>query len=246
MGWDIGSRVGLIAVANGGYASPAVACANWLIFLLEKYASPESTNRLPNEIHDIQRSVESLIWNWNNSIANEIFADNMDLDHPLSYRQSEIVDQHTKFGGFLDNRIVTDTKSDSPSNLSWKLSGQQRALAIEIRLTLTPPAKMQLLGVSAADLLLAHCFSRCRQVEGSILLTRGCFAVPAWPLTGASMRLPPGARRVMTASSSIAFNWCASSQRPSRLAAPQPGPDGRTILAVGSRHHCLRPGTEPI
>ena len=153
MRWHIGSSLGLIALANGRYASPAAACANALRYLLGKYAFPESTNRLPKELHDIQRSIESLIRTLNDSIANQIFADNMDLDHPRSYRQSEIADQITQFGGFLETRIVTDTKSDSPSHLSWKLSGQHGALAIEIRLTPTLPAKVQMLSVSAVDLL---------------------------------------------------------------------------------------------
>lgn len=153
MRWHIGSRIGLIALANGRYAFPAAACADALRYLLERYVSPESAHRLPEELHEVQKLVELLIRNWDNSIADQIFADNMDLDHPRSYRESQIAREITKLGSLLDTRIATDTKSDSPSHLSWKLSGHHGVLAIEIRLAPNLPAKIQLLNVSAIDLL---------------------------------------------------------------------------------------------
>lgn len=153
MRWHIDSKIGVIALANGRYAFPAMACATALRYLLENYASAESSRGLPEELHEMQQQVESLIQNWNDSIADRIFADNMDLDHPRGFRQLEITGELRKIGGLLDTRTVIDTKNDSLSHLSWKLSGHNGALSVEIRLAPNLPAKIQLLNVSAVDLL---------------------------------------------------------------------------------------------
>ena len=153
MRWHVGSGIGLIALANGRYAFPAEACAKALRYLLEKQESAESPREPSEELREMQQQVELLIQNWDNLIADRIFADNMDLDAPRSFRQLEIVGELRKTGGLLDTRIVADTNSDSLSHLSWKLSGHRGALKVEIRLTPNLPARIQLLNISAVDLL---------------------------------------------------------------------------------------------
>lgn len=153
MRWHIESGIGLIALANGRYAFPAEACTHALRYLLEKQKSGEFSNDPSEELHEMRQQVESLIQNWDNSVADRIFADNMDLDDPRSYRQLEIATAVRRIGGLLSTRTVADMKSDSPSHLSWKLSGHSGALKVEIRLTPNLPARIQVLNVSAVDLL---------------------------------------------------------------------------------------------
>jgi len=101
----------------------------------------------------MQQQVELLIQNWDNLVADRIFADNMDLDDPRSFRQLEIATALREIGGLLSIRTIADTISDSLSHLSWKLSGHRGALKVEIRLTPNLPARLQVLNVSAVDLI---------------------------------------------------------------------------------------------
>ena len=153
MRWHIGSGIGLIALANGRYAFPAEACSRALRYLLERQESAEYRRNLSEELYEMQQQVESLIQNWDNLVADRIFADNMDLDDPRSFRQLEIATALRRIGGLLSTRTVADTNSDSLSHLSWKLSGHCGALKVEIRLTPNLPARIQMLNVSAVDLL---------------------------------------------------------------------------------------------
>lgn len=152
MRWHIDSEIGVIALANGRYAFPAMACATALRYLLGKQASAEPSVKLSQELHETQQQVDSLIRNWSDSTADRMFADNMDLDHPRGFRQFEIAREIAKVGGLLDAQSVT-SNSDSLSHLSWKLPGHHGALSVEIRLAPNLPAKIQLLNVSAIDLI---------------------------------------------------------------------------------------------
>ena len=151
--WHIGSGIGLIALANGRYASPADACTHALRYLLGKRESAEYPRDPSKELYEMQQQVELLIQNWDNLVADRIFADNMDLDDPRSFRQLEIATALREIGGLLSIRTIADTISDSLSHLSWKLSGHRGALKVEIRLTPNLPARLQVLNVSAVDLI---------------------------------------------------------------------------------------------
>lgn len=153
MRWHIGSGIGLIALANGRYASPGEACAQALRYLLEKRESAEYPRDPSKILYEMQLQVELLIQNWDNLVADRIFADNMDLDDPRSFRQSEIATALREIGGLLSTRTIADTISDSLSHLSWKLLGHRGALKVEIRLTPNLPARLQVLNVSAVDLI---------------------------------------------------------------------------------------------
>ena len=153
MRWHLESGIGVIALANGRYASPAEACAPALRYLLEKQESAECSKHPSEELYDMQRQVESLIRDWDNSVADRIFADNMDLDDPRSFRQAEMATALKLIGGLLSAGTPEDTHGDSLSHLSWKLPGRSGALKVEIQLAPNLPARIQDLDISAVDLI---------------------------------------------------------------------------------------------
>jgi CubicO group peptidase (beta-lactamase class C family) len=151
MRWHVASRIGVIALANGRYASPVTACVPALRYLLSKVKEP--VVKPSKECLDIQIKVNRLINNWDDQLAEEIFGFNMDLDHPRSYRLKGISDAVEKIGGLTSSMTNLEMRSENASHLAWKLAGNEGSLLIEIWLTPDLSAKLQVLKVLPVDLL---------------------------------------------------------------------------------------------
>ena len=151
MRWHTATQIGVIALANGRYASPVAACVPALRYLLSKTQQP--VVRPSKECLTLQIQVNGLIENWNDQLAEEIFGHNMDLDHPRSYRRKKIADGIGKIGGLISSTTNLEMRSENASHLTWKLAGDRGNLHIEIWLTPDLPAKLQAWEVSPIDLL---------------------------------------------------------------------------------------------
>jgi len=148
MRWQVGSKIGVIALANGRYAAPVIASAKALRYLLQKDAIAKASTLPSKELQEFQLAVNSLIQNWNDSIADQIFANNMELDHPHSYRKSELNRSIEEIDGLLNDPVATNIKSNSASHLSWQLAGNHGSLGVEILLGPGLPAQIQMLNIS--------------------------------------------------------------------------------------------------
>lgn len=151
MRWHTASQIGVIALANGRYASPVAACVPALKYLLSKVKQP--VVKPSKECLTLQTKVNKLIDNWNEQLAEEIFGFNMDLDHPRSCRLKRISDSIEKIGGLISSTTNLEMRSENASHLAWKLAGNEGSLLIEIWLTPDLPAKLQVWKVSPIDLL---------------------------------------------------------------------------------------------
>jgi CubicO group peptidase (beta-lactamase class C family) len=151
MCWHTQSRIGVIAFANGRYAVPAKACVPALKFLLSK-AERKKIEPLA-ECLVLQKAVNRLLSNWDDGLADQIFAFNMDLDHPRAYRSKRIKAALEEIGGLKGEAEISDIKSENASHLSWKITGNKGNLLVEIGLTPNLPAKLQVWKVLPIDLL---------------------------------------------------------------------------------------------
>ena len=151
MRWHATSRIGVIALANGRYASPVIACVPALRYLLSKMK--KQVVQPSKECLVLQIKVNSLINNWDDQLAEEIFGFNMDLDHPRSYRQKVIAESIEQIGGLRPITSNLEMKSKNASHLTWKLGGENGNLLVEIWLTPDLPAKLQVWKVLPVDLL---------------------------------------------------------------------------------------------
>lgn len=151
MRWHAASQIGVIALANGRYASPVTACVPALEYLLSKVKEP--VVQLSEESLALQIKVNRLIQGWDDQLAEEIFGFNMDLDHPRPYRQKMISDAVEKIGGLRSGITNLEVRSENPSHLAWKLAGNRGSLSIVIWLTPDLPAKLQVWTVLPVDLL---------------------------------------------------------------------------------------------
>ena len=151
MRWHAASQIGVIALANGRYASPVTACVPALKYLLSKIK--RSVVQPSEECLTLQIKVNKLIQGWDDQLAEEIFGFNMDLDHPRPYRHKKISDAVEKIGGLPSSVTNLEVRSENASHLAWKLAGNGGRLLIEIWLTPDLSAKLQVWTVLPVDLL---------------------------------------------------------------------------------------------
>jgi CubicO group peptidase (beta-lactamase class C family) len=150
MRWHPDSGLGVIALANGRYASPVLACIPSIRLLLSKIKK-ELNTPMPVLLY-IQNKVNSLINNWNDMVANEIFGTNMDQDHPRSFRISQIDTAKKLVEYVAENTKVINIKSINNSHISWQLSGNSGFLEVSVYLNPDTPENIQTLTVLPVSL----------------------------------------------------------------------------------------------
>ena len=138
--WHPATGYCVIALTNARYAAPVKACAPALKHLIGSMGRPASSPSPESLL--LQTHVNKLIENWDESIIENIFGINMDMDHPRSFRLKKIQEAVQSVGG-LKSLEVSDVSTQNASHLSWKLQGNNGQISVEIWLTPNLPAKLQ-------------------------------------------------------------------------------------------------------
>jgi CubicO group peptidase (beta-lactamase class C family) len=145
MRWHPESGLGVIAFANGRYASPVLACIPSIRHLLSKI---EKAPPIPTtELLKFQSQVNELINNWQDAIADKIFGSNMDLDQPRDYRVAQIELAKKAVGYVAENTKIINVKAVSRSNMSWQLTANAGVVEVSIFLNPDLPENIQVLTV---------------------------------------------------------------------------------------------------
>jgi CubicO group peptidase (beta-lactamase class C family) len=151
MRWHPSTGLGVIALANGRYASPALACIPGLRYLISQKKLKPFKPTL--KLLEIQNLVNKLINNWDDGIADKVFGANMDQDHPRLFRMSQIEIAKSSVTYDAEKAKVLDTTSRNDSNINWKLSAVSGALDITVYLNPDFPVSIQTLEVLPVGLL---------------------------------------------------------------------------------------------
>ena len=143
MRWHIPSGLSVVVLENATY-SGAMATA---ISLLDAALGALDFQLRKPEIwpvtFDFAAKADSLIRNWSESLATEIFAENVHLDIPFNERAESISRLISEVGGLTELTKPDSESSDSPLHLVWKIRGNQGDLTCEIRLTPNTPVQIQ-------------------------------------------------------------------------------------------------------
>ena len=91
-------------------------------------------------------AVEELLVSGNQSIADDWFAVNMDLDQPRSERMAALAG--VVGNGAKISRVSESLKSTTPAHAKWQVTSDAGLLEIEILLTPTKPPKIQTIKVA--------------------------------------------------------------------------------------------------
>jgi CubicO group peptidase (beta-lactamase class C family) len=135
MRWHKQSGWAIIALGNVTYAPVRVVCTDILNYLVHEYmktAKPEPELNLATE--EAIKIVNSLLNEWDDSLANDWFTENMDLDQPREERKSEFL----KTTAGENNWVIVEgsIKAPTKSYAIWKVSSGSEM--IEIKLLMSP------------------------------------------------------------------------------------------------------------
>ena len=148
MRWHPESGWGIVALGNRTYAPmmPVASEAMNLIIRDHVTADAVSESRLWPETVSAMGAIESLLATSDNSIADDWFAVNMDLDQPRSERMAAMAGLIGKASKI--SRISHSLKSTTPAHAKWQVASDSGLIEIEILLTPTRPPKVQTLKVA--------------------------------------------------------------------------------------------------
>jgi CubicO group peptidase (beta-lactamase class C family) len=138
MRWHPASGLGVIAFANGRYAPSSVLAKELLGVLLHAEVAPASRTR-PDDVTGVARAaVERLLEAWDDDLAAELFAMNVELDEPMDSRKA-VLDKIRERHGKLVPDPDLPGQSLTGFHQVWWLAGA-RGGRVRVEILLTPEA----------------------------------------------------------------------------------------------------------
>lgn len=148
MVWHPASGYGVIGLANARYAGPYRATAVALAALLDALDEPASVVVPSPAMQRVAPRVDALVESWDDALADELFASNVDADLPRDRRRADVVAAVEAVGGLVGP--ASDHHAAVPSRLSWWRPGVRGRVRVEAWLTPEAEPRVQRLDVRAA------------------------------------------------------------------------------------------------
>ena len=150
MRWHPQSGWGIVALGNRTYAPMMPAASEALNIIVRDHvpAKTYSESDVWFETASAMNAVEELLTNWDNQLADDWFAVNMDLDQPRVERVAAMT-AVTGTGSTI-SRIPGSLSSTTPAHAKWQISSDSGLVEIELLMSPTAPPKIQTLKVAKA------------------------------------------------------------------------------------------------
>ena len=150
MMWHPKSGHGTVVLTNGTLGKPWGLCTEALGRVMKHHDAAATTVTLWPETVTLQSRAEELIRHWDDALADQIFADNIDFDQPLSQRRDDIARLVAQVGPLLESRTPSIVASSTAADITWSIPGERGELLCMIHLTPVEPARIQEFAVTAA------------------------------------------------------------------------------------------------
>ena len=150
MRWHPQSGWAIVALGNRTYAPMVFAASEALAIIVRDHDAPKvvTESDVWLETAEAMKTVEQLLGTWDDEIANQNFAENMDLDQPRNERVATILAITGNASALV--RVPGSLTSSTPAHAKWSVSGDFGLVEIELLLSPTRPAKIQTLKVAKA------------------------------------------------------------------------------------------------
>ena len=175
MAWHPATKLGVIGLGNLRYAPVRPVVAEMLAMLVRADVAPRRRVTAGGATVAFRPIADELIERWDDTVADAVFAMNMDLDEPRDVRRDAFAKVTAELGPFRpdDTRPVT---SDSPADLAWWLRGERGWVRVSILVTPEPVPRLQSLNVTAVGDPSPELRSLAERVLGLAAV-----AAPSWP-----------------------------------------------------------------
>jgi CubicO group peptidase (beta-lactamase class C family) len=150
MCWHPDSGYGLVVLTNSHRGDPISLATDNLALLLHTNQVPSETIALWRETVSARIAVESLVRQWNEAIAESLFAENVDFDRPIPERRAEIDELVARVGPLRDARPVDEVLSAAtPADVTWSIPAEHGELICMVHLNELDPPRVQEFVVTA-------------------------------------------------------------------------------------------------
>jgi CubicO group peptidase (beta-lactamase class C family) len=142
MRWSPETGIGVLALSNLTYAPMGDTTAAVLEALCKDGAVSVAAPRPSQAVADAAAALLSLLDTWDDELAAGLFADNVDLDRPLTSRRAEATELRTDHGPFVLARII----AESGAAATVIAHGQGVELHLDFQLAPIHPPRVQYYG----------------------------------------------------------------------------------------------------
>ena len=175
MAWHPATGLGVIGLGNLRYAPVRPVVAEQLRALVAADAVPRRRVTPSSAVEAFRPVVEGLLAAWDDDVADDAFAMNMDLDDPRDRRHAALAEAAAALGPFRRDRDRPD-ESFSPSHLAWWLRGERGWVRLSILVTPEARPRIQQLTLTAV-----HDPSPALRELAERMLRLAAEPAPAWP-----------------------------------------------------------------
>jgi serine-type D-Ala-D-Ala carboxypeptidase/endopeptidase len=148
MRWHPESGLGIVALTNHRYGPAMPLARDMMAELLRTEAVPVRPVRPSAATLAARAAVERLIGAWDDQLAAETFAMNVDLDEPLASRRAALERLGERHGALRPDDSEP-TQSFTPFHLAWWLAGERGRIKVELLLSPEVPPRVQTFAVTS-------------------------------------------------------------------------------------------------
>jgi CubicO group peptidase (beta-lactamase class C family) len=150
MRWHPQSGWGIVALGNRTYAPMMPAASEALAIIVRDHtpAKNYSESDVWFETASAMKVAEQLLANWDNQLADDWFAVNMDLDQPRNERMTAILTLVAS--GSNTSRVPGSLTTTTPAHAKWHITSDSGLIEVELLMSPTTPPKIQTLKVAKA------------------------------------------------------------------------------------------------
>jgi CubicO group peptidase (beta-lactamase class C family) len=148
MRWHPASGWGIVTLGNRTYAPMIFVASEALNIIIRDHvpAKTYSESDVWFETSSAMNVVEELLTNWDNQLADDWFAVNMDLDQPRNERMNAILAQVVS--GANTSRVPGSLTTTTPAHAKWQVASDSGLIEVEILMSPNTPPKIQTLKVA--------------------------------------------------------------------------------------------------
>ena len=148
MRWHLATGNGVIALSNGTYSGMSRPATTALDAVLRHRAAPSRVVAPWPATWAAQTAVHSMLDHWDDDVADELFADNVDLDEPRDRRKAGIAKALERVGPTVPD-VAEVFESETQAHLAWWGTRQRGRLHVSITMTPHEEPLVQTLTVRA-------------------------------------------------------------------------------------------------
>jgi len=180
MRWHPASGLGVIALANGRYAPASLLARELLGVLLQAEVVPVRRTRPGGATRAARTAVDRLIAAWDDELAAELLAMNVELDEPVASRKAVLERIRERHGALTPDPAVAGQSLTSFHKVWWLRGSRGGRVRVEILLTPEASPRVQTLAITSIPeppAALAHAASELVATINAAVEPGG----PAWP-----------------------------------------------------------------